>query len=449
MTYTIDQNTIIVKEKLSSSSVNFLLVTGRIINKSDKKQVENASVFLSNATIGGKTGADGSFRLENIRPGNYDLVVSMVGFETYHQAISLGNTAVGLPDIEIVPKTISLNEVVIRPRNAAEQKKYYEIFEKAFLGTSSLADKCRILNPEIIDFVYDKKTSTLSASSNDFILIRNNALGYDIKYLLSDFELDSTGRMVRYNGAVLLEQMQGTASRARKWDKNRAEVYATSEMHFLRSLLDDQVEDEGFRVLKYNWVKSQKGLMKTLVHTPLKRNDILNKTDKEGLYALGTNQNDLYIEYNKKHRFRENDKPPFLNDPFNYETSVISFYDPYLFFDINGWVSNPTSIGFSGAWGKYRVAGILPSDYDPLQTKVDENVVAIPVSDTSNIGKQLLSLKNASDTLISKYPQRKYTCNLTSLIMPQMIRFFKSMAAQRVYLFAVRSEQVASCRCCK
>ena len=60
-------------------------ITGKVLNKADKKPVENVSVFLSNATIGDKTAADGSFTLHNVKSGKYDLVVTDIAFETYSQ----------------------------------------------------------------------------------------------------------------------------------------------------------------------------------------------------------------------------------------------------------------------------------------------------------------------------------------------------------------------------
>ncbi|GAC1556842.1 MAG: hypothetical protein NVS3B13_19230 [Mucilaginibacter sp.] len=49
-------------------------ISGRILNQADTRPLSNASVFLSNATIGDKTAINGSFLLQNVKPGKYDLV---------------------------------------------------------------------------------------------------------------------------------------------------------------------------------------------------------------------------------------------------------------------------------------------------------------------------------------------------------------------------------------
>jgi hypothetical protein len=64
-------------------------ITGQVKDVTTKKGVENASVILSNTSTGGRTAANGSFNLQNVKPGQYDLVVSIIGYEKYHQTITV------------------------------------------------------------------------------------------------------------------------------------------------------------------------------------------------------------------------------------------------------------------------------------------------------------------------------------------------------------------------
>ena len=105
---------------------------------------------------------------------------------------------------------------------------------------------------------------------------------------------------------------------------------------------------------------------KKLVHYPLLQDEVLKKTSEQGIYAFGCEFDDLYIEYNKKHQFYENDQSHRMNDRFNFNTTRVGFSALYVFFDQNGWVINPDSMTFFGAWGKYRVAGMLPANYELL-----------------------------------------------------------------------------------
>jgi hypothetical protein len=137
-------------------------ISGKILDHADKGPIPNASVFLTNATIGDQSKADGTFQLNNLKPGKYELVVSMVGFETYHQTLMVSNSNIILPDIEITAKATALKEVKITVD--PNRDRYLEWFTDEFLGISETGRQCKILNPEVLNFIYDKETRTLTDS---------------------------------------------------------------------------------------------------------------------------------------------------------------------------------------------------------------------------------------------------------------------------------------------
>jgi len=386
-----------------------LTISGKVFNRDDKKPVANASVFLSNSSIGNKTADDGTFKLNNAKPGKYDLVVSIIGFETYRQAIVVNDVNIALPDIEIIPQAILLKEVNIHLVTDANRERYLEWFKEEFLGTSELAGECKVVNPEILDLDYDEKTNVLKASSQAFLEIENGALGYKLKYLLTDFSLDngpSAKYHLNYEGSVLFEQMKGTPSEEKRWKKRRLEVYEGSEMHFLRSALDNRIDQEGFRALLIKrldnplrpndsvieakirfyknlrsagpasrdslsfWVKKDKlpKIIEKLDTVPLQSRNIVKPTNQQGTFAFGpgNGKDALYISYNEDHHFHLNRKQTQLqtDDQSNKENTRVDFEAPYAFFDNNGVVINPTSLIFSGVWGRNRVAELLPVDYE-------------------------------------------------------------------------------------
>src|ERR1700748_1004378 len=89
------------------------VITGKVINTADNKAVGYASVFLSNTVVGTRSNDDGSFTLQNVKPGQYDLVVSLIGFETHHQTVTISNASIAVGDITITPKVNELKEVHI------------------------------------------------------------------------------------------------------------------------------------------------------------------------------------------------------------------------------------------------------------------------------------------------------------------------------------------------
>jgi hypothetical protein len=275
-------------------------ITGNVVNAADGKPVANASVFLSNATVGSKTTDDGAFVLNYVKPGQYEIVVSMVGCETYRQIVMA-------------------------------------------------------LTRE-----YDKESRRLTGSSTDFLEIENKYLGYKIKYILKTFSKDENTGMLYFDGAALFAEMDGSLSQKRRWQKRRKQTYEGSSMHFFRSLLQDTTELEGFTVhsmiRKPNplWIGESAFASKyiqTFGKNKLKAVDLLQRTDRDGLYAIAFGDF-LHIKHSSAQR-----------------GSVMSINGPYAYFDNNGIIANPAEVIFEGVWGRYRIAELLPVDYEPLEIK--------------------------------------------------------------------------------
>lgn len=126
-------------------------ITGKVIAIDSKVALSKASVFLSNATFGTVTADDGTFTLNNVKPGQYDLVVSILGYENFTQSVLVSNKPQQLV-IEMVPKMIQMKEVVITTN--ANWKKNYALFVKNFIGTSANSRLCKVLNPHVVNLIY-------------------------------------------------------------------------------------------------------------------------------------------------------------------------------------------------------------------------------------------------------------------------------------------------------
>ncbi|MDB5135778.1 MAG: hypothetical protein JWP37_2381 [Mucilaginibacter sp.] len=356
---------IIIMWLLPYSALAQYRITGRVVNLEDKKPVANASVFLSNATAGAKTNDDGTYTIANVRGGQYELVVSMVGYANYRQTIMVNND-ISLPDIEIISKAIELREVRIHPdKNWAL---HYDMFRREFLGESENAKQCKILNPKVLDFSYDKTTSELSASSSDFVDVENKALGYRVRYLLANFTKNYSKGYLYYEGSAQFENLKGNKSQLKKWQKNRQNTYEGSSMHFLRTIIANQLQQEGFKVLRLTRKPNPEyrgGMnnryVETLLTTPLEINDFAIRTDKNGIYALSF-KDCLYIMYAKPSVTNGEIKPAPL-----YTISIATIGGPYAYFDNNGIIINPQSVTFEGSLGESRLAELLPVDYEPMQ----------------------------------------------------------------------------------
>ncbi|MBS1529605.1 MAG: carboxypeptidase regulatory-like domain-containing protein [Bacteroidetes bacterium] len=339
-------------------------ISGRILNKTDKKPVENVSVFLSNATVGDKTAADGIFTLRNVKPGKYDLVVTDIAFALYSQPVTVEGSNITLPDIMLSPQVKSLQQVTIQYHADPNREKYYSWFRDAFIGTGERGAQCKILNPEILDFSFEPEHKTLKASSADFLVVENEALGYRIKYLLTDFLMrDSASvKQVRYQGFSLFETLKGSPGQEARWQRARDEVYANSPMHFFRAAIADKLDENNFKAEKLQ--RSSGKLLPNAVH----RRDIISRAPGRNQYILHCDHCDLVVTYNPKHHFHINNHTEYFYNRGNTDNTFVRFNSPEVLIYGLGVPENPYDLSFRGVWGRYKAAELLPIDYEPANS---------------------------------------------------------------------------------
>lgn len=334
--------------------------------------------------------------LSGIRPGQYTLVVSILGFEQYTKTILVGREPVKL-DIELTPKPLMLREVVIS--SSADWKKNYEAFRKEFIGSDENAKECTIINPHVLNLTYNPTKQVLHADADEFLVVENKALGYRVKFLLNDFNIDHISNIVSREWKQVFEELPGNEAQKKKWHEKREAAYYGSAMHFLRSLYADKLADEGFQIYhlrrsinpmrpddqvirqKLVWFRDHHmvdsgnyyiGLAKmskyhseSLVKPPLFTFEVLMRDEQQGLFDIHF-QNYLYVVYTKKTDDVYNKDLYRPIDMPNYAVSVLTLSTPYAIFDMNGiFVANAPLV--EGTWAMDRFSELLPVDYVPDQ----------------------------------------------------------------------------------
>ncbi len=366
-------------------------ITGTVF--SGKTPVAGASVFLNNATYGTTSQADGSFTMNSIKPGQYQLVVTSIGYEQYTQTVMVGNAQLRLA-INMQPKVTQLREVVIM--SDADWKKAYEIFKEDFIGKSENSEKCKVMNPHAVQLSYNGSKRLLTAYTDEFFVVENRALGYRVKYLVNDFQSDRINGLIQQQGNALFEELPGSEAQKKRWKQKREEVYYGSAKHFYRSLYTDNLAADSFEVrpfrreinpqrppeeviqkklkqfngrnrdslIYWNQLENMPKYYHERLGPPLRNDQLFAKTDSAGVYVLTGGNYLLYVIYKNRR-----DKVDFINvyRPItmeNFETSIVTMPAPYLYFDSNGRVLNNYPL-YEGTWSRAKLAEMLPLDYQP------------------------------------------------------------------------------------
>ena len=194
------------------------VISGKVDRMDTKTILGKVSVFLSNSSFGTTSADDGTFTLAGIKPGQYDLIATSVGFEDFNQTILVGKDPIKIT-IELIPKVTQLREVVISTN--ADWKKNYAMFEKEFIGTSQNAKKCTVANPHDVNLVYHNTKQTLEAWTDEFLVVENRALGYRVKLLVKNFSMNRLDALTSWESQLLFEQLPGSPEQIQAWKKKR------------------------------------------------------------------------------------------------------------------------------------------------------------------------------------------------------------------------------------
>jgi len=92
-------------------------IIGKIIDGENGEEIIGANIYLEGTTIGAGSDLDGTFMIENVPPGNYTLIVQMIGYRTLkltHVEIKGGETKKF--NLTLKPETLTTEEVVVEAK---------------------------------------------------------------------------------------------------------------------------------------------------------------------------------------------------------------------------------------------------------------------------------------------------------------------------------------------
>ncbi|ANH79851.1 hypothetical protein A8C56_01660 [Niabella ginsenosidivorans] len=378
-------------------------VSGKVVQEGTGEAVAGASVFINNSSIGTVTAADGSFLLNTIPPGKYDLIVSAVGYETLIYTIGPEPVSRKLR-FEMRTKVTEMQNVVVGGYVTETWEKWGKTFLETFLGVTPIARQCTIKNTKALRFRFYKKQQLLEVVADEPLQIDNALLGYVLQYDLQDFKMDFRAHSSYFAGYTLFKDKRNAAKKAIK--KRRRDNYLGSTMHFMRSLYAGKIADEGFRVRRMTRIcnlekervralfKKEIRLGKDITIAPKDTLEpdsssyyktILQQKDYEDVYsswlltadsiliASGQGQRPAYWEHYLAITYMNaTEAPEYLQYTGEARKPVPRFSllqlqtrQP-LVIDANGNWSPPESLITSGYWSwSDKVANMLPLDYVP------------------------------------------------------------------------------------
>ncbi|ESU27338.1 hypothetical protein FLJC2902T_20420 [Flavobacterium limnosediminis JC2902] len=231
-------------------------ISGIVRDKTTQQPLTGASVFAPNTTNGGATDDKGYFSFTLFENQN-EVIISYVGYESVLVPASSFTATDKANVVYLSPVVNKLKEMVIKKITAKQREKYMEIFNREFIGLGKIAEKTKILNPEVLQFDMNKENTLLIVSADAPIQLINEKTGYTISYELAYFESkvlteEHNQKLTTFFGYPFFKDIV----KDRKLDekgvaKTRLKCYKGSTMHFIRSLYNGTMENEGYSVTKF------------------------------------------------------------------------------------------------------------------------------------------------------------------------------------------------------
>lgn len=372
-----------------------LNLVGTVVDSTNQNPIPFATVYFDGTTNGQTTDEQGQFSLalQGIELPAL-LVVSHVGYRTQslliEDATQRVNISLGVQGQLI--QTVVVQDEDRRMKNIAE-------FRSIFLGVDDWGKRAKIKNEEALVFNRDYLNKKLNTTSKHFrkIVAQSNRkdgnwapdstyyafeqalnlqakaktplevslpdLGYTLQVDLTHFHSSYKQGKTSHLGHYFFKPAESRSGKPKaKHLKNRQFAYYNSALHFLRSLYQDQLEENGYRV--YEQSKARFGRKPELKEIDL--NAYVQKVEGEQMEIKGLAGKHLAILYYGDAKGRP--LPPKKQKRKQPIQSGIFIGEDNCSIRADGTMGD-SDIAFSGYIGTRGVAWMLPSDYQPEPPK--------------------------------------------------------------------------------
>lgn len=172
------------------------VIVGQISDQSDTT-IPGMTAMLAGTSKGAVTDADGQYKITNIKPGSYQLIISGIGFVKQKKPITLKAGQTVTLNISLVEDTKELDEVVVRGKSEATR-----VREQSYAVSSIDAKPLQNLNLDVnkvlskVSGVRIRETGGLG-SRFDFSL--NGFNGNQVRFFLDGVPMENFGSSLSLN----------------------------------------------------------------------------------------------------------------------------------------------------------------------------------------------------------------------------------------------------------
>ena len=318
-------------------------VTGVVVDSKTNQPIQGAHVFLVSTSHGTITNEAGVFEL-TAEENNYELGITHVSYDPLFRNVRLSQLNNMVFKLKL--SVLVIDEVEVIAKKSNRRNRYLNRFRRALLGESIFAKNCELKNPEVLLFE-PKENGGFGAVTKDLLKITNSDLGYNIFLFLEYFE--SNALTTSLGTKIFFEELAPQSDdQKRQWQENREKAYRGSKRHFLESLVQDKLKQQGF-TLRHARINANEEL--EIIKSANRRQLIV----ENGLSKTLTIPETLVINYLGKNAFVHSGDSYGQVSYLIPRSKAIDVSDPLRI--------HPHQLVERGLWAKSGVANWLPHDF--------------------------------------------------------------------------------------
>ena len=222
---------------LFANPKNHNKISGYVYDRDTREPLAYANVYLANTLWGKATDEKGYFVIENVPSGFYDIVVQVVGYQTFIQNFYIKKNETKKFTFRLKPHTYKTGAIRVEALSTDEWNRQLRDFERLFFGRTQYAHECSIENKEVLDF--KNNGNVFTATARKPLIIINKALGYRLNCILVSFLWDKERLLLSWKVQSRFTELNPSDdAQALRWRKAREEVYRQSMDGFLAWLVN-------------------------------------------------------------------------------------------------------------------------------------------------------------------------------------------------------------------
>ena len=335
------------------------VITGKVCDKATGLPIDNAHVYLNGSSYFTVTNEAGEYHLNVANKIKTQLIISHLSYET----MVINNPFDKVPDvIYLKEKAFEIDEVAVTAKAGRfTRQQRLKAFELQFLGDNKARKFCKIQNSDDIYLYFNENNGTLSAISEQPVIVENEYLGYQIHCTIAEFKikfLNNRSLSERNIESVLFRCYTFLIDKAPGnpvIQKRRDEAYKSSSNYFFKNLANQTLTTSNHLVYQYG-------------HQ--------NLLDLEQFFEIKDRGTEKLVRVKSSSDYKiiidNPNKYPYpvagiisVEDHAGYASNILFLTDEFSV-DVNGFVDKWNYIGITGQMDNQRIGCMVPFDYELL-----------------------------------------------------------------------------------